>query len=102
MHVEAGHIQTARVALGGMAATAARAPAAEQALIGAPWSQETFERAAAALARDFAPLSDMRASSGYRLTGAANLLRRFFHSYESNFLTRVADVEMAAAAGAVS
>jgi xanthine dehydrogenase small subunit len=92
VRVEAGHIRSARVAVGGMAAVAARAPGAEQALLGAPWSRATFERAAAALARDFKPLSDMRASSDYRMTGAANLLRRFFHSYEPDALTRVAEV----------
>ena len=102
VQVEAGHIQSARIAVGGMAAVAARAPAAEQALIGAPWSQETFEKAAAGLAGDFKPLSDMRASSEYRMTGAANLLRRFFHSYEPNALTRLSDVQMPTDSGVVS
>jgi xanthine dehydrogenase small subunit len=92
--VEAGHITAARVALGGMAAVAARAPSAEQTLIGAPWSRATFEAAAAALAQDFKPLSDMRASSDYRMSGATNLLRRFFLSYEPQILTRVADVTL--------
>jgi xanthine dehydrogenase small subunit len=32
----------------------------------------------AALAQDYAPLSDMRASSAYRLMAAQNLLRRFW------------------------
>jgi xanthine dehydrogenase large subunit len=32
----------------------------------------------AALAQDYAPLSDMRASSSYRMQGAQNLLRRFW------------------------
>jgi xanthine dehydrogenase small subunit len=100
--VEAGQIKGARVAVGGMAATAARAPGAEQALIGAPWSRATFERAALSLARDFKPLSDMRASSHYRTTGAANLLRRFFHSFEPDALTRVADVQMPGNVGAMS
>ena len=100
VQVEAGHIRSARIALGGMAAVAARAPAAEQALIGAPWSQETFETAAAGLARDFQPLSDLRASSEYRMTGAANLLRRFFHSYEPHALTRLTDVQLPAGSGA--
>jgi xanthine dehydrogenase small subunit len=90
--VEAGRITAARVALGGMAAVAARAPAAERILVGAPWSRATFEAAALSLAQDFKPLSDMRASSDYRMTGAANLLRRFFLSYEPGVLTRVADV----------
>ena len=31
---------------------------------------------------DFAPMSDMRASADYRLTGAQNMLLRYFH--ESN------------------
>jgi xanthine dehydrogenase small subunit len=88
--------------VGGMAAVATRAPGVEQALIGAPWSRATFERAAAGLAGDFKPLSDMRASSHYRMTGAANLLRRFFHSYEPDALTRVADVQMPGNAGVMS
>jgi xanthine dehydrogenase small subunit len=95
--VVAGRILTARVALGGMAQVAARSAAAEQALIGAPWARDTFEAAAAALAQDFQPLSDMRASSQYRLLGAANLLRRYFLSYEPNTVTRVADVPVGAA-----
>jgi xanthine dehydrogenase small subunit len=31
-----------------------------------------------ALGEDFKPLSDLRASSGYRLRAASQLLRRFF------------------------
>jgi len=90
--VEAGRIAAARVALGGMAAVAARSPAAERTLIGAPWSQATFEAAAVSLSQDFKPLSDMRASSDYRMTGAANLMRRFFFSYEPGALTRLSEV----------
>jgi xanthine dehydrogenase iron-sulfur cluster and FAD-binding subunit A len=44
----------------------------------------------------------MRASSHYRMTGAANLLRRFFHSFEADALTRVADVQMPGNAGVMS
>jgi xanthine dehydrogenase small subunit len=91
--VEGGRISGARIACGGMAAVAARAPAAERVLIGAPWAQGTFEAAAAALAQDFKPLSDMRASSDYRMSGAANLLRRFFLSWEPDVLTRISQVD---------
>ncbi len=90
--VEGGRIVAARVALGGMAAVAARAPAAEQALLGAPWSRQTFDAAALSLSQDFKPLSDMRASSDYRLTGAANLLRRFFLSHEPDTITRIEEI----------
>ena len=76
--VEGERIVAARVALGGMAAVAARAPAAEQTLLGQPWSQASFEAAAVSLAQDFEPLSDMRASSrlppGRRRQPAAPLL----------------------------
>ncbi|MCC6829195.1 MAG: xanthine dehydrogenase small subunit [Novosphingobium sp.] len=74
-----GTIAAARIAFGGMAATPRRAPACEAALTGAPFTAETIERAAAALAADYAPLSDLRGSAAYRLDAAANLLRRLWH-----------------------
>jgi len=76
--VEAGQVTDARVAFGGMAATPKRAAACEAALTGRPWTAETVEAAAEALARDFTPITDMRASAGYRLDAARNLLRRAF------------------------
>jgi len=48
-------------------------------------SEASLRAAMAALAQDYAPLSDMRASSGYRMQAAQNLLRRFW------FETRVID-----------
>ncbi|WP_089399756.1 xanthine dehydrogenase small subunit [Noviherbaspirillum humi] len=71
-------IRQARVAFGGMAATPCRAAQAEAALSGKPWNEATMEAACAALAQDYAPLSDMRASSDYRMKAAQNLLRRFW------------------------
>jgi xanthine dehydrogenase small subunit len=71
-------VASARIAFGGMAATPKRAAAAEAVLIGAPWNEDTLREAMAALARDYAPLSDMRASSAYRMQSAQNLLRRFW------------------------
>ena len=69
---------SARIAFGGMAATPKRAPAVEAALAGGPFSRRTIERAAAAFAEDFTPMSDARASAGYRLQIARNLLLRVF------------------------
>jgi xanthine dehydrogenase small subunit len=57
-----------------MAATAKRAPAAEQALVGQPWGEAAARAAMAALDCDFQPLSDLRASSRHRRRIAANLL----------------------------
>jgi xanthine dehydrogenase small subunit len=73
-----GVVETARIAFGGMAATPKRAAEVEAALVGQPWSLETVMRAEAAFARDFAPISDWRASAEYRAMVARNLLRRFY------------------------
>jgi len=72
-------IQTARIAFGGMAGTPARAPKTEAALIGQPFTQATMHAAQPMIARDFTPLSDMRASAAYRLQSAQNMLLRYFH-----------------------
>ena len=76
--VENGQITHARIAFGGMAGTPARAASAEAALVGRPWSFETIETAAAALAKDYTPMSDMRASADYRMAAAQGQLRRYF------------------------
>ena len=74
-----GHIiKQARLAWGGMAATARRAPLAEASLVGQVWTEATLRQAQAALAKDFQPMSDLRASKDYRLKVASNLLERFW------------------------
>ena len=79
---EAGVITQARIAFGGMAATPARARKTEAALCGQPWSLETVHQAKSAMAEDFTPLSDMRASAGYRAQAAGNMLIRYFHDLQ--------------------
>lgn len=74
----AGHVQSAVIAFGGMAATPKRASAVEAVLIGQAWNMETVEAAVSAFAVDYQPISDMRASADYRLLAAQNLLKRFF------------------------
>lgn len=71
-------ITDARVAFGGMAATPKRAAHAEAALKGQPFAAASFEAAARAVAQDFQPLSDWRASAAYRQQLAANFFRRFW------------------------
>ncbi|QBE62912.1 xanthine dehydrogenase small subunit [Pseudoduganella lutea] len=68
----------ARICYGGMAGTPKRAAQAEAVLNGRVWSEEALVEAIAALAQDYAPLTDMRASSTYRMRTAQNLLRRFW------------------------
>lgn len=76
--VEEGLVARARLAFGGMAATPKRAARAEAVLVGQPWSEASVRAAMAALADDFSPLSDWRASAEYRGRVAANLLLRFY------------------------
>ncbi len=76
--LDGGVVRVVRLAFGGMAATVARAAGAEAALLGQPWNEAALAAAQAALAADFTPLDDMRASAGYRLQVAQNLLRRFW------------------------
>lgn len=68
----------ARLAYGGMAAVVKRAALAEAALLGQVWDETALQAAQSALSQDFTPLSDARASSGYRLQVAQNLLRRLW------------------------
>ena len=78
IQVTDGLIASASVAFGGMAATPKRAAAAEATLIGQSWGEAAFEAAARQLPADFAPLTDVRATSDYRMKVAQNLFRRFW------------------------
>jgi len=76
IEVTGGTVQTARLAYGGMAGIPKRAKSAEAALTGQPWTKTTVRAAMAAMADDFIPLSDMRASATYRMEAAQNMLLR--------------------------
>ncbi|WP_457425320.1 xanthine dehydrogenase small subunit [Roseateles sp. P5_E7] len=73
-----GSVQQARFVFGGMAAIVKRATAAETAVVGQPWVEATAEAAAAALVKDFKPMTDVRASDRYRMKVAQNLLRKLW------------------------
>lgn len=73
-----GTIASARIAFGGMAATVQRATACEASLTGQAWNEATLRDARQALAGDYTPMSDMRASADYRQRTAVNLLQRFY------------------------
>lgn len=77
--IEDGSVTKARIAFGGMAGTPKRAVAVEAALLEKPWSIETVQAVFPRFCDDFAPLDDMRASADYRMLGAKNMLRRYFH-----------------------
>ena len=71
-------VTAARLAFGGMAGIVKRAAATEAAVLGQPWNEATLKRAMDALATDFTPLSDLRASASYRQQVARGLLKRLW------------------------
>ncbi|WP_417733591.1 xanthine dehydrogenase small subunit [Roseovarius sp.] len=76
--IENGKVASARIAFGGMAGIPKRATRTEAALIGRDWCEASIKATAPAWAQDFQPLSDMRASGGYRLSTARNMLMRYY------------------------
>ena len=77
LRVDGTRIAGARIAYGGMAAIPKRARNAEKALIETYLDRpNTLDEAIEALAQDFTPIDDMRASAKYRLDVARALLRR--------------------------
>ena len=78
VQIEAGKVIQARVCFGGMAEIPKRASHCEAALTGNTWDQQNIRHAMQAMADDYTPISDMRASAGYRLQVAQNLLQRFY------------------------
>ena len=78
-HTVGGRIVSARMAWGGMAATPRRSPRTEETLIGLSLEnsglrRDAEERVRAALAGDFSPIDDHRASAQYRLRVAGSLV----------------------------
>jgi len=84
--IEAGVIRTARIGLGGVAATPVRAYATEAALEGRAWSPETVRAAAAVLRAEGTPLDDHRASAAYRVAMLGQSLLKLYadHTVHSN------------------
>ena len=78
LRLERGSVADSRLAFGGMAATPKRAGAAEELLKGRRWDETALRDAQDALAADFTPLTDMRATADYRMRIARNLLERLF------------------------
>ena len=78
LELENERVKSVRIACGGLAATVKRATHCEQAMTGQPWREETVAAGMAAFAKDFEPITDMRASAAYRLQGGRNLLRRLY------------------------
>jgi xanthine dehydrogenase small subunit len=87
LHIESGIVTHASIGVGGVAATPVRALKTQATLLGQPWSAATVKAAQATLRTEFSPISDMRASSAYRVEVLGNLLQRYW--LESQGLTAI-------------
>ena len=87
LELDGDEVGSFRMACGGLAATVRRAARCESVVNGSRWNELTIRTAMEALAEDFAPITDMRASAGYRLRGAQNLLYRFYLETTGRFDT---------------
>lgn len=77
LNLTGGMVASARIGLGGVAATPIRASATEDALVGRPWTAGTVAEAAAVMAGEGTPIDDMRASALYRSAMLRQALPRF-------------------------
>jgi len=78
--MDAGRIHDLRIALGSVAPTALRAIATENILRGQTLGPELLRAAQESLAREIAPIDDMRSTARYRRHVAQNLLAEFCES----------------------
>jgi xanthine dehydrogenase small subunit len=76
---QAGRVEMARLAYGGVGAVPLRARAAEACLIGAQWDSAAVGRAQAAVEHELSPIGDHRGSAAYRLAMAKSLIAKFEH-----------------------
>ena len=83
VRLDGGAIVHARVGYGSVAPVPMRGRKAEAALMGNPLSAETIERCQAAACNEIAPITDIRASEGYRRDVVAVMLGRLLGNAES-------------------
>jgi CO/xanthine dehydrogenase FAD-binding subunit len=81
--LEAGRIVDVRIALGSVAPTVFRAIETEKILRGGQPVPATLQVAQQTLAREIAPIDDIRSTARYRLRVAQNLLAEFSESLAS-------------------
>lgn len=79
---------------GGMAGIPKAAINLEQALVNEPVSMEAFEEAAQVMDQDFAPMTDVRATSEYRMQVAQNLIQKCaFELSNPHSVTRIESLD---------
>src|SRR6266699_6796865 len=77
--IDEGIIEVIRIALGSIAPIPLRCRKTEEVLQGATLNEKTVETARVELAREIAPIDDIRSTKSYRLRVSLNLLDDFLH-----------------------
>jgi xanthine dehydrogenase small subunit len=78
LRLDGGTVQDVKIGLGGVAATPLRASTTEAFLNGQSWSHDVVREAAEVLIGEATPISDHRASAGYRSAMLGASLRKFY------------------------
>ena len=91
-------MQKIRCAMGGMAATPALAKHVAKSLNGKALTLENLQLAAEQIEVDFQPLSDVRASSEYRIQVSKNLFSRIWYQTQEKTKFKTASVQITNAA----
>ena len=84
LRLKKGEIQNARLAFGGVGPVVLRLPKTEEFLQGKPMLPAIFHEAGKLARDEISPISDVRASSDYRLQLAENILLKFFYECSDN------------------
>ncbi len=87
-----GAVDSISIGVGGVAATPMRAKQTQAALTGQEWTQARIKLAITTLRQEFQPISDMRASSGYRTQVLGNLLQRFWLETQGQSAVHLDDI----------
>jgi CO/xanthine dehydrogenase FAD-binding subunit len=82
--VRHGRVEDIRIGLGSMAPTPLRLKATEQLLLGAMLNDVVINEARQALARETAPIDDIRSTTRYRNLVAGNLLEEMLRSFAAS------------------
>jgi xanthine dehydrogenase small subunit len=89
LEMKNGRIQSARIGCGGVAAMPVRAVKTEAVLAGNSPASSLFGAVNHILQAEFTPISDMRASAGYRREVLGNLLLRLGHELQGQPVTNL-------------
>ncbi len=89
LRMDSDRVISARIAIGGMAEIPKRAVLTEFALEGRSWDEAAAHAASVAVAEEFEPISDHRASGTYRLRVAQNLFLRALTEFNGSERTRI-------------